>query len=452
MKATYLTTQQTTLLFFVIIITTLFVSSCGETTGKDANVQTATTAAVVEDFKLTSLLDRDKNLSYEEFVKINAKYEKLKAQYAKDPSDYAALLKLSEIYIYEARVTGEHPYYYTAALQTLDEILRYDGRLTKDQKFTALFYKATVQLSQHNFNEALATGNKALAVNNLNSGIYGVLVDANVEIGNYDQAVQMCEQMMKIRPDLRSYSRTSYLREIYGDLEGSKQAMLMAINAGAPYSEYKCWAIITLGKIYEAEGQLDSAAVCYELSTKERENYPFGIAGKASIEAKKGNYDAAKKTYDEALAILPEIGFNIELASLMQKEGKKAEVDKMIGEIEQMFKEDIESGHNMNLEFATFLYAFKNDYKTALEYGLEELKNRPNNIDVNKLLAYVYYGQGDIETAKKHAETALRTGKKDADLMCINGLINKDAAQIKASFALNPYQDHSFVKEAKAFL
>ena len=34
-----------------------------------------------------------------------------------------------------------------------------DKNLTKDQKFTTLFYKATVQLSQHNFTEALITGN-----------------------------------------------------------------------------------------------------------------------------------------------------------------------------------------------------------------------------------------------------------------------------------------------------
>lgn len=451
MKTISVTLQQATLFLF-FIITSLFIGGCGQATGDNPAASTANTTTVSTDFALTSLLDRDKNLSYEEFVKIKAKYDGLTAQYAKNPSDYAALLKLSEIYIYEARVTGEHPYYYTAALQTLDEILKYDAQLSKDQKFTALFYKATVQLSQHNFNEALATGNKALAVNKLNSGIYGVLVDANVEIGNYDQAVQMCEQMMKIRPDLRSYSRTSYLREIYGDLKGSKEAMLMAINAGAPYSEYKCWAMVTLGKIYEAEGSLDSAAICYELSMKERANYPFGIAGMASIEAKKGNYENSKKTYDEALAILPEIGFTIELAALMQKEGKKAEVDKMIGEIETMFKEDIESGHNMNLEFANFLYSFKNDYKTALEYGLEELKNRPNNIDVNKLLAYVYYGLNDMEKAKKHVEVALRTEKKDADLMCINGLINKDAKEIKAAFVLNPYQDHVLVEEGKKYL
>lgn len=451
MKATNFITKKTNLLFLSTMIV-LLLNSCSQHTENDTNTTSATTVVAMNDFELTSLLDRDKNLSYDEYVKINAKYEKLKAQYTKDPSDYAALLKLSEIYIYEARVTGEHPYYYTAALKTLDEILKYDGRLTKDQKFTALFYKATVQLSQHNFNEALETGNKALAVNNLNSGIYGVLVDANVEIGNYDQAVKMCEQMMKIRPDLRSYSRTSYLREIYGDLLGSKKAMLMAIEAGAPYSEYKCWAMVTLGKIYEAEGKLDSAAICYDLSTKERANYPFGIAGKASVEAKKGNYDTAKKTYDEALAILPEIGFNIELAGLMQKEGKTTEVSKMIEEIETMFKEDIESGHNMNLEFASFLYSFKNDYKTALEYGLEEFKNRPNNIDVNKLLASVYYGLEDVENAKKHVEVALRTAKKDADLICLSGLINKNADQVKQSFVLNPYQDHSFVEEGKKYL
>jgi len=412
----------------------------------------STTEKKVEKFQFIDLLDRDKNLSYDEYIKIKQKFDNLKLQYVSNSSNFDILLKLTEIYVYEARVTGEHPYYYTAALKTLDELLKNSSKLNKDQRFTTLFYKATVQLSQHNFNEALNTGNQALAINDLNSGIFGVLVDANVEIGNYEQAVKMCEKMMQIRPDLRSYSRTSYLREIYGDMPGSKQAMIMAINAGAPYSEYKCWAITTLGKMFEEEGQLDSALVCYEMSTRERANYPFGLAGKARIQSKKGDYVESEKSYNEAIKILPEIGFNIELADLKQKTGKKEELKKMVGEIETMFKEDIESGHNMNLEFATFLFSFKNDYKTALKYGLNEYKNRPKNIDVNKLLAFVYYGLKDNENAKKHISIALITSKKDAELICMNGLINKNKEEVKKSFEMNPYQDHLFVEEGKTFM
>lgn len=404
----------------------------------------------INKFTLTELLERDKNLSYDEFLKIQQKYNNLKGRYSKDNKDFESLLKLAEIYIYEARVSGEHPYYYQAALKTLNELLSNKAGLSKDQHFTTLFYKATVQLSQHNFNDALATAESALAINDKSAGIYGVLVDAHVEIGNYQKAVEMCDKMVQIRPDLRSYSRTSYLREIHGDLDGSKKAMVMAINAGAPYSEYKCWSIITLGNIFEAEGQLDSAKTCYEMALTERTNYPFGIAGKARIEAKKGNLTEANLLYNEAIAILPEIGFNISLAELKKKEGKDEELTKMVTEIETMFQEDIESGHNMNLEYASFLIKFKEDYNAALELGLKEYESRSKNIDVNKLLAFTYYGLKDNENAKKHLNIALATSKPDADLMCLQGLLNNDKNEIKEALALNPYQDHLFINEAKS--
>jgi tetratricopeptide (TPR) repeat protein len=432
------------ILFFFIVL----LSSCSE----NNNSSTAVTPNPKANFELKELLGRGEGLSQEEYKKIENKYNRLKTQYQNGDSRYESLLKLAEIYIYEARVTGEHPYYYTAALNTLEEVITNKAALTKDQQFTATFYKATVQLSQHNFGQALETGQKALAINDMNAGIYGVLVDANVEIGNYEEAVKMCQKMMSLRPDLRSYSRTSYLREIYGDLTGSKKAMARAITAGAPYSEYKCWAIVTMGKIYEAEGKLDSAAMCYEMATTERKNYPFGIAGKARIAAKKGELDIAEKTYNEAIAIVPEIGFNIELAGLKKQQGATADVDKMVGEIEEMFKEDIESGHNMNLEFASFLMTFKDDYQTALEYGLNEYKLRPNNIDVNKLLAFAYYGLDDIENADKHVNIALATSKKDAALICVNGLIKQDKQKIQEAFDLNPYQEHIFVDKAKDYL
>lgn len=409
------------------------------------------TAAEKKQFTLVDLLERDKDLAYDEFLKLQVKFDQLKADYSKDSSNYESLLKIAEIYIYEARVTGEHPYYYSAALNTLEKLLNDETKMTEDQLFTTLFYKSTVQLSQHNFNEALATGNKALKMNDRNSGIYGVLVDANVEIGNYDEAVKLCDKMLQIRPDLRSYSRTSYLREIYGDLPGSKKVMLNAIEAGAPFSEYKCWSIITLGNIYESEGELDSAAICYSAALEEREKYPFAIAGQARIAGKKGNFAQAEKLYAEALKIVPEIGFTIELARLKKAQGKATELKASIAEIETMFTEDIESGHNMSLEYGYFVLEFKNDYKKALKFGLEELNNRPNNIDVNKLIALSYFGLNNVKMAKKHLAIALKTSKKDADLMCLDGLIKKDVQLVRSSFELNPHQHHNFVSRAKKF-
>lgn len=431
----------------VFLIATPIISSCGSS--KEEN---ETLVAVKQGFQIPPLLEREKDLSYDEFLKIKEKFNKLSFEAEVEKTKIESLIKLSEIYIYEARVTGEHPYYYNAALLTLNETLKDTSKMTSDQHFTALFYKSTVQLSQHKFNEALVTGKQALALNNTNSGIYGVLVDANVEIGNYDEAVKNCDKMISIRPDLRSYSRISYLREIYGDMKGSIKSMEQAIEAGAPYSEYKCWTIVTMGKMLEHHNQLDSAMAYYQFSAKERANYPFGIAGMASVEGKLGNYKKADSLYTIALNAVPEISFIMDQAKLYQKQGKQDQVKRLIPKIESMFQEDIESGHNVNMEYAFFLLDFKKDYKRALELGLKEYKLRPNNIDVNRLLAFAYYANGDLKNAGKHVEIAMKTKKQDADLYCISGLINNNAKQIKKAFAIDPYQDHLFVDRAKKMI
>lgn len=438
--------------FNVLTIVVLFFTLSLATSCGSPQEESEETMAVKQGFQIPQLLEREKDLSYDEFLKIKEKFNKLSFEAENEKTKIESLIKLSEIYIYEARVTGEHPYYYNAALVTLNETLKDTTKMTADQHFTALFYKSTVQLSQHKFNEALVTGEKALALNNTNSGIYGVLVDANVEIGNYTEAVKNCDKMISIRPDLRSYSRISYLREIYGDMKGSIKSMEQAIEAGAPYSEYKCWTIVTMGKMLENHNQLDSAMAYYQFSAKERANYPFGIAGMASIEGKLGNYKKADSLYSIALNAVPEISFIMDQAKLYQKQGKTSEMKRLIPRIESMFQEDIESGHNVNMEFGFFLLDFKNDYKRALDLGLKEYKLRPNNIDVNRLLAFAYYANGDKENASKHAKIAMKTNKQEGDLYCISGLINNDKKQIKKGFSIDPYQDHLFAERAKKMI
>ncbi len=137
---------------------------------------------------------------------------------------------------------------------------------------------------------------------------------------------------------------------------------------------------------------------------------------------------------------------------MYQKEGKTAQAKKLIPEIESMFKEDIESGHNVNMEYAFFLLDFKKDAKRALGLGLKEYRLRPNNIDVNRLLAFAYYANGDNANAAKHAKIAMKTNKQDAELYCISGLINKDKNQIKKSFKIDPYQDHLYADSARAMI
>lgn len=398
---------------------------------------------------LPTLLDRPEKLWYgKEWDDIQNRYAEAVSQIRKN-NNPEAYLRLCEVFINEARVTGEHGHYYPAALRVLAALAE-NKNLDNDLKFQLLSYKASVLLSQHEFQKALEAGLEAIKLNNYNAGIYGVLTDANVELGNYPAAVEMADKMVSIRPDLRSYSRVSYLREIHGDAEGAIEAMQLAVEAGYPGQEQSEWARLTLGHLYETTGNLDQAAFQYQSALDNRENYPFALAALANIEMKKGNHEKAEQLLKEACAVIPEVGFYEQLAMLYKETGQAEKAEKLESEILEMLRDDVESGHNMNLEYAHIYLDLKNDPKKALEYAMTEYDLRPGNIDVNKLLSTIYFQLKDFDKAEKHLHAARRTQSENPELMCLAGLI--DIAQgrkesgisaLKKSFELNPFQSHS---------
>ena len=76
-------------------------------------------------------------------------------------------------------------------------------------------------------------------------------------------------------------------------------------------------------------------------------------------------------------------------------------------EVFVMLQDDVDSGHNMNLEYAHIYLDLYDDTSKALEYSLIEYKKRPDNIDVNRQLAATYLAMNDVKSAKKHIEKAL---------------------------------------------
>ena len=85
-----------------------------------------------------SLLDRPEALMQgKEWEKVQRVYVKQRDAIIADKSDAEARLKMAEVYIHEARVTGEHGHYYPAALNILEPI-QYD-ETDKDTFFRVSF-------------------------------------------------------------------------------------------------------------------------------------------------------------------------------------------------------------------------------------------------------------------------------------------------------------------------
>jgi tetratricopeptide (TPR) repeat protein len=407
-----------TILFIAVAF---FAAFCTQTNNQESQGKAVLTSS--QTLEIPKLLNRAEALQNgKEWDEVQNFYAAQSAKLRSDPHDYDALLKLAECFIQEARVTGEHPHYYPAALAmvapVVSELETKTGAdiKTKDLLFRALSHKSSIQLSLHDFAGAKVTAEKASQLNPYNAYIVGCLVDANVELGNYEEAVKNCDRMMSIRPDLRSYSRVSYLREIHGDPKGAIEAMKMAVEAGYPGYEQTEWARLQLGGLYKRYGKMKDAETQYNNSLQVRPGYPFATEALAEIEAEKGNNTKALELLSQAAEVIPEIGFYMQMAHIHAKMGNKSASDALLPQIEKMFEEDMAAGHNMSLEAARFQLELKGNPEKALEMLQPELKVRPENIDVNLLLAEIYLKMDKKAEAKAALAKATRTGSKNPEL------------------------------------
>ena len=381
---------------------------------KTGDATTTTTSSL----DLPPLFDRRGELATaDEWQRTKEKVAELQQKIKKDPSDVKPRLQVAMIYLAEARITGEHPYYYPAILSILDGVLNIDPK-----NFEATTFKASVKMSQHQFAEARTLAEKARQLNPNNAYVYGVLVDANVELGNYEEAVAMSDKMQALKPSLESYARASYLREIYGNYPGSIAAMQLAVQAGLPGSEPECWTKNTLGHLYETTGQLANAERQYTEILALRPSYAFAMRGQAQVYKARKDYPKALATLEKAAKIMPEFSFHEEMADIYMLQGNKAKAAKKYAEVVAMLGQDARSGHAVDLELCK-LYTKTGQLDSALVYGLNEFKNRPKNIDVNHALAWVYFKENNVAKAQQHIQVAMRTGSKDPELLQRAGAI-----------------------------
>lgn len=342
--------------------------------------------------------------------------------------DKRALLDLANLYIQEARVTGEHGHYYPAALHVLAQILDDPGK-ESDLKFMALVTKAGVLLSLHEFADALETGREAVRINPNNAQVHGVLVDAYVEMGDYEMAVKHADRMVSIKPDLRSYSRVSYIREIYGDMEGAIEAMKMAVESGYPGREDTAWAALTYGDLLKSTKRYDEAIEVYKAILDTRPNYSFAINAIGEIKLEQGNIEEAEDQFLKAMKIIPEVGYYINLAKVRKHQNRHEELAELKKEIFTMLKDDIESGHNMSLEMARLYLEVFPDYDKALEIAHGEYQKRPENIDVNFLLSEIYTAKKDWDNANKHLASATRITDNSNRSLALKNAINTNISE-----------------------
>lgn len=333
---------------------------------------------------------------------------------APDDADTAAALGLA--LLQRARETGD-PGLYGQADEALELALRGDAR-----QLDALVGRGMLALARHQFAEALTWGERARAVAPARAAVYGVLADAYVELGRYDEAVAAAQQMIDIRPDLDSYSRVAYLRELHGDVDGAVAAMGLAVDAGAPGAENTAWTLVQLGNLHMGRGELDAAQAAYSEALLGYPGYAHAEAGLGRILAARGDLEGAAGLYAQVVGRLPLPEFAIYLGDLYELMGRPEDAARQRELVRAMQRLSADAGVDVDLELALFEADHGADPAALVERAAAAYARRPSVVAADAL-AWAQFRAGDLGAATKTSQEAMRLGTRDPAMRLRAGLI-----------------------------
>jgi tetratricopeptide (TPR) repeat protein len=343
-----------------------------------------------------------------------------------NPDDVQSYAVLGAAYLQKVRDTGD-PSYYAKAQAVFDEALK-----REPQNVEALIGAGTLANARHQFAEALKIGEQARAMNPKVPRIYGVIADAQIELGMYDEAVQTLQTMIDMRPDLSSYSRVSYARELHGDLEGAIEAMQEAVTAGGPATENSAWVRVQLGNLYFAQGDLALAEQEYQRTLSTLPDYVYAQAGLGRVRAAQGRLDEAIGLYQQAIARMPLPEFVIALGETEEAAGRAGEAAKqydLVRAMQQLFKAN---GVDTDLELALFDADHGQDPAGTLVLARAVYARRPS-VKAADTLAWALFKAGQPAEARRYADQALHLGTQDALMLYHAGMIAQAAGDTAAA-------------------
>jgi tetratricopeptide (TPR) repeat protein len=371
-----------------------------------------------------------------------------------NPRDVVALQSLAVAYIRLAAQVGD-PSYYDLAQTAFDHADAVHPGLDD-----TLVGRGLLALSRHQFADALALGTRVHTTNADDPDALAVMVDAQVELGHYDDAAATLHELLDRRPGVPAYSRLSYLRELEGDTTGALRAMRQADVAGTALVYDRATIATFLGDLEWSRGHVRDAGAEYRRALALQPDLVLANVGAARVAAARGDRTGAIARLTALTRRIPVPAALTLLGDLQTQAGATARATRSYGTVRTEATLQQASGQVTDLEMAVFEADHADDpaaASSALGLAQRAYSARPDNIYVDDALAWALYKTGAIDAALPMVDRALRLGTEDA-LLHFHAAVITDAAgqterardEISRALGRNPWFSFRYHDDALA--
>jgi tetratricopeptide (TPR) repeat protein len=337
---------------------------------------------------------------------------KAQEEIAKKPDHAPYYNALAMAYARRARETSDVAYYAKA-----EETLRRSLEIAPDN-FEARKVRAWLLLGNHEFAKALEVAKRLNKESPDDVSVYGYLVDANAELGNYDAAVDAAQWMLNLRPgNVAGLTRAGYLRELHGDFAGAIEVMQMAYDS-TPYQEFedRTWLLTQIAHLHLAAGDLAQAEKYASGALAVFPDYHYALGTMGQVRMAQKRYADAAAFYRKRYAAAPHAENLFALGEALHAAGSKPEAAEAFAEFERKALKESPMADNANHELAAYYTDYAGRPADALRIAGQELKRRHDAYTLDAH-AWALAATGDYTRAQAEIEKALAWGLKDAKVL-----------------------------------
>jgi tetratricopeptide (TPR) repeat protein len=267
------------------------------------------------------------------------------------------------------------------------------------------------------YDQAEAALQKSLQINQTPDDVlvYGLIADADLALGNYQEAEEAAQWMLDIRAgNVPGLLRGARLRQLFGDAEGAMDFYSQAYQQTPPtQTEDLAWILTRMADIQLSAGNLAGAEKLVHSALAKFPHYYLAMECQARVQMAQHKASEAVKVLRERNQNFPTAASWYALAKALEGSGQTAEADEAYAEFERIARVQIDSFENANLALIHYYLNHGRDSAEALRIARIESARR-HDVDTLDAYAWALYGAGQFRDAQLEIARVFAVGLREA--------------------------------------
>jgi tetratricopeptide (TPR) repeat protein len=325
-------------------------------------------------------------------AKVNEELSFWKNRLAESPNSKTNLLRIAGLYSGRFQLNGEVEDLHRS--DSIYNLILASTTLGKDNIYRSL---AANNITKHEFRQARTNLQEALAIGDGKASSYLMLVDVNLELGDYPGA----EHILKSFTNKKSFAyliRDAKIKDHQGDLDSAIILMEHAVDRIKENKSLFTWTMSNLGDMYGHASRISESYQAYLEVLKQDPDYDHALKGIAWIAVVHDrNTQEAKRilNFIDTRKATPDM--HLMLAEIAEVENDAGEKKKQL----ELFTNEARNskyGGMYNTYLAKLEAEEFSNPQTAISIAEQEIQNRPTPLSYD-LLAWGLFHKGEYREA-----------------------------------------------------